>query len=862
MASVLFAFTLLVSAWLLFMVQPMFGKMVLPFLGGAPAVWNTCMVFYQAVLLAGYAYAHWGYRTLGLRRQSVVHTGLMLLAWAVLPIGVVAWMLPPAEKWPTIWLLLVLTVSVGLPFFVLSGVSPMLQAWFAQGGRNSRDPYWLYAASNVGSLGGLLAYPFFFEPRWTLHQQAWIWAGGYAVLTTLVFFCAMWAWRTQKIDRATGEAYRDPHLSPPSPQDHHRPNTLAEDSQRPAGDSMVSPIGPANAHPPTSAMPQENGTQGKPSALEAIHGALPAAEAETCFPMGGTSEGLRASTPPDWMDRFWWLALAFAPSSLLLGVTTYITTDLAAVPLLWVIPLALYLGSFVIVFARWGLRPHRWIVRIHALVVVVVAASYYLVGISNPAELVFVFALHLGLFFLTALVCHGELVARRPAAQYLTEFYLWMALGGVLGGAFNALVAPKIFPRVYEYPLMIAVACLLRPQPAEGTRRSMTWAWDFGIPMLLLAGYGTLAHQLREQNWLRSVFAEVLPAGWQQWIGPAALATATFLGLAAISTLCLVRRPVRFGLGVFGLLIISMLYSGEKHRPIYAKRSFFGVLRVYRQRWYHPETREPYMVHQLLHGTTNHGMQGFHPDYREEAWTYYHRTGPVGMIFQAMESLQTGLPKEIGVVGLGTGTLAAYGQPGRRITFFEIDPAVVQIATNTKLFTYLGDCLRRDGSVEIVLGDARLQLAKQPQGRFDLLLVDAFSSDSIPLHLLTREAIQLYMDRLQPEGLLAVHISNRHLDLEPVLANLAHHTGLGALVCDDDDETAEGKYRSTWVVLARPCPAWAVLQKNPAWQPLEPDPTKRLWTDDYTNILDVLNWSWKDLKRLPRLLGIEAVLLP
>ncbi len=809
MASFLFPLTLLVSAWLLFMVQPMFGKMVLPLLGGAPAVWNTCMVFYQAVLLAGYAYAHWTSQRLGFRVQSLVHYGLMLLAWAVLPIGVIGWTLPPSEHWPVLWLLGVLSVSVGLPFFALSGVSPMLQAWFAQGGRNSQDPYWLYAASNVGSLGGLLAYPFFVEPRWTLQQQAWVWSAGYALLTVLILLCAVWSWRRAK------------SLPPPAS----------------LGNGKIAPNLSGNPDSSQGLGPSDNS------------GVLGAAGART------------AMAPPDWMDRFWWMALAFAPSSLLLGVTTYMTTDVAAVPLLWVIPLALYLLSFVIVFARWGLRPHRWVLRIHAVVVVGMAASYYLADVHNPTQLLFVFGLHLTLFFLTALVCHGELAARRPGAQYLTEFYLWMALGGVFGGAFNALLAPKIFPQVYEYPLMIAAACLLRPQPAEGTPRGMTWAWDFGIPMFLLGVFGTLAQQLREHQWLRTFFAQFWPAGVQPWIGAGALATATFLGLAAIATLCLVRRPVRFGLGVFALFVVSMLYCENRQPSLYAKRSFFGVLRVYQQRRYHPETQKPYLVHQLLHGTTNHGMQAFHPDYREQAWTYYHPTGPVGMIFQAMESLELGLPKEVGVVGLGTGTLAAYGQPGRTITFFEIDPAVVAIAANPKLFTYLADCQGRDGHVEIVLGDARLQLAKQPPGRFDLLLIDAFSSDSIPLHLLTRQAIDIYLHCLQPEGLLAVHISNRHLDLEPVLANLAADAGLTALVCDDDDESAEGKYRSTWVVLARTCPALKALQQNPSWELLEPDPEKRLWTDDYSNILDVLNWSWKDLRKLPRLLGIEAVLL-
>jgi len=831
MVGVLFALTLLVSAALLFMVQPMFGKMVLPLLGGAPSVWNTCMLFYQAVLLAGYAYAHWGYRTLGFRRQSIVHLVLMLLAWAVLPIGVVGWTLPPWETRPVLWLGMVLSVSAGLPFFVLSGVSPMLQAWFAQGGRNSQDPYWLYAASNVGSLGGLLAYPFFVESRWSLQQQAWIWSGGYALLTILIFLCSVWGWRRGK--------------SPPPPPKGIHP--LSQGSAETEG--AVLSGSSSGAEEPDPSPP--GGTVGKGAReFSGMRQESPGGD----VPGGGLLSATQS--PPDWTDRLWWMALAFAPSSLLLGVTTYMTTDLAAVPLLWVIPLALYLASFVIVFGRWGGRAHRWIVRAHALAAVVAAASYYLISIGDSGELVWVFALHLGVFFLTAMMCHGELASRRPAAEHLTEFYLWLAFGGVLGGAFNALAAPCLFPEVYEYPLVIAAACLLRPSPSKTIRRGMTWAWDFGIPMLLVTLYGTLALQLREQNWLREFFSELFPVGWQHRIGPSVLATAAFLGLAAVSTLCLVHRPVRFGLGVFGLLVVSMLYCGEKHRPMYIVRSFFGVLRVYEVH-HHQGTADEYVVHQLLHGTTNHGMQAFHPVYREEPWTYYHRTGPVGMLFDAMESVQAGGPKHVGVVGLGTGTMAAYGQPGRQITFFEIDPAVVAIAKNPKLFTYLADCQARGGQVEIVLGDARWQLAHQPLGRFDLLLVDAFSSDSIPLHLLTREAVQIYMDRLQPQGLLAVHISNRHLDLRPVLGNLAEDAQLKALVCDDTDETAEGKYQSTWVVLGRECPGLEALKENPWWEVLTPNPNQRLWTDDYSNILDVLNWSWDDLRKLPRMLGLE-----
>lgn len=772
--QVLFAVTLFASATLLFLIQPMFAKMVLPKLGGTPAVWNTCMVFYQATLLAGYVYAHLSIKYLGPRRQAIIHAPLMLLPWLVLPIGVAAGWTPPSDVNPIPWLLMLLAVSVGLPFLFVSASAPMLQAWFAgTGHRSARDPYWLYAASNLGSMLGLLGYPLLVEPRLTLHQQAWTWTAGYGALMGLTLLCAFVLWRS------------------------------------------------------------------KPSHM------LPAEAGETVAPQRARLPDAADQAPPSWPERTWWLALSFAPSSLLLGVTTYMSTDLAAVPLLWVIPLALYLLTFVLVFARWKLLPHRLMLWVQPPLVVVVAAAFYMVSPMSGGLLTLVFPLHLLAFFATTMVCHGELAARRPASRHLTEFYLWMSLGGVLGGMFNTLLAPLVFNAVYEYPMMIAVACLLRPQPKEGAQRGMTWAWDFGVPALITTLYGWMAMDLNKKDWLWDMFAKLLerlPAVAER-VSASALEATFFLGLAGLSVQLLARRPVRFGLGVFGLLAVSLLYAGEQRQTLYAVRSFFGVIRV----------NEVHVCglksHQLMHGSTEHGTQCWEWPERTEPWTYYHRAGPVGSIFEALFGPQE--PREVGVVGLGTGTIAAYGKPGRRITFFEIDPAVEAIATNPKLFTYISDCRDRGGEVRIVLGDARLKLDEAEDAKFDLLLIDAFSSDAIPVHLLTKEAIQLYFERLNEHGVLAVHISNRHFNLKPVLGNLAQYAGdkpYEAFVCDDDDVYEEdvGKDRSTWVVLVRDSNDVATLLFDGRWKELPPSPEQRLWTDDYSNVLDVLDFRWDE----------------
>ena len=827
--QLLFALTLLVSASLLFVVQPMFAKMVLPRLGGTPAVWNTCMVFYQAVLLAGYLYAHFATRWLGPRRQALAHLAVICLPWLVLPIGLASGG-PPGGENPIPWLLLLMTASVGLPFFVVSTSAPMLQAWFADTGHPSaRDPYFLYAASNLGSMAALLGYPLVIEPYLPLASQAFWWSVGYGALMVLTLLCALVLWR--------------------SPGSH-------------------------------AAM------------LASPNDAVAANTADT------SSDSEEARAEPTFAIRMRWLALAFAPSSLLLGVTTFISTDIAAFPLLWVIPLALYLLTFVLVFSRWTILPHSWMVRLQPFLVVVLAIVFFRTSASWMQWLVL---LHLAAFFVTTMVCHGELARSRPAASHLTEFYIWMSVGGVLGGMFNALVAPLIFREVWEYPLVVAAACMLRPTPKPAKQPALARWLDVVLPMLLLFGLQIL-HALyyhRDRlndlptwfgaerwdyawdwlNWLAGcnwclewarqhlLWVNQIPAwfGGEPWhlIGPTEWrmnGETAILTLGGLAALLFQNRPVRFGFGVAMVLVAKLWLFGSSANTIYEDRSFFGVIRV-REYVTDLEDGRKRIEHTLVHGSTNHGAQWAELEEdvadRRLRWleakkgrepiTYYFRTGPVGQVFEKLtDPLQT---KEIGVIGLGTGTTAAWARPGQRLTYFEIDPMIVRVSHAAQLFTWVNDARANGVDVRIELGDARITLeddAKVPPGTLDLLIVDAFSSDAIPIHLLTKEAIELYFRKLSPSGILLVHISNRHLSLAPVLGNLAQELGLVCRRCDDtvtDEEEEAGKFASDWVILVRDEKRLGSLADPKSnWKPIPYDRKVGIWTDDFSNIVAVLRW--------------------
>lgn len=730
-----FALTLGLSAALLFLIEPMIGKMLLPALGGAPAVWNTCMVFFQAGLLAGYAYAHASVHWLGIRRQALVHCGVVLLPLFMLPIALPADLRPPATHNPIAWLFVALAVVAGLPFFVVASTAPLLQRWFtATSHASARDPYFLYAASNGGSLLGLFAYPLIVEPWLPLSDQGYWWGAGYAVFAGLVGVCALAVWR--------------------SPQ----PGTSSAAAQR----TLVDDPDPITAG-----------------------------------------------------QRLRWLVLAAVPSSLLLGVTTYVTMDIASFPLLWVLPLALYLLSFIFAFSGTPEALHRGMIAAFPFVLVVGLGTSAMGGVWCPL------LGQLGLFFVAALIGHGELARARPASPHLTEYYLWLAAGGVVGGLANALVAPFLFSWIAEYPLALALTCVLLPRRGRETGRERDRWLDIVLPL----GIGGLALAL---EWVWSLFAsDVHSWAMRLEVRPAGFFTLLSCALPAAFACSFLRRPVRFGLSFGALLFAASSIFGHHMGILHRERNFFGVLIVSR------DPNGPY--HRLVHGTTLHGMQSLEPQQRREPLTYYHRTGPIGHVFTDWVFPQR--KRRIGIVGLGAGTLAAYGEPGQHFTFFEIDPGIERLARDPGYFTYLADCR---AEWNIVLGDARLRMAEAPAEAFDLLVIDAFSSDAIPVHLLTREALRLYGAKLAPGGVVAVHISSGYFRLDPVVAKLAVDGGWTGLVQYDEDCSAPGKAPSQWAILARNREHLMPMIRDGRWQRLSPPPDAPLWTDDYSNLLRVL----------------------
>lgn len=735
-ALVLFSMTVFISAALLFVVQPMFAKMALPLLGGTPAVWNTCMVFFQAVLLVGYGYAHGTPAALGLRRQAALHLALLLTALIVLPVAVPEGWSPTAQQSPFLWLLALLLVALGLPFFVVSTTAPLVQKWFAGTDHPlARDPYFLYAASNVGSLAALLAYPTLIEPNLRLADQSRLWALGYVLLTGLLVGCAAVVWRS-------------------------RASIVADEAATLAAVATVEPV-----------------------QIERI----PA------------------------LRRARWVLLAFVPSSLMLGVTTYLTTDVAPMPLLWVVPLAVYLLTFVIAFGTRARVSHQ---RMHRLLPILVLPLTMTISFGAVGPLGILALLHLLAFFVISMVCHGELASSRPSADRLTEFFLWVAVGGVLGGIFNALLAPMVFSRPIEYPLVLVAACLLR-RPQTTSRAKAAARWEFAVPLAVGAVIVGLF-------WLvRAIPIVGLPG--LLLIG----------GVPAFLCFALRYRPVAFGLGLGALMLTTTLLTENiGYRTLYRERSFFGVwqVRVY--------PTDKFVV--LVNGNTEHGRQSLQPGREQEPLSYY--SGPIGQVFSAIPASRGGAP--VAVIGLGTGSLACHGRAGQEFTFYEIDPAVLRIASNPRYFRFLEAC---PPAIRVVLGDARRSLAAAPDRHYGLIILDAFSSDAIPSHLLTREALRLYLDKLADPGLLAFHISNRHLDLEPTVGNLAHDARLLALAQLDarmskEDAGRAGRTPSHWVVLARRQEDFGALRDDQRWRALPPRPDRRLWTDDFSNMLEVIRW--------------------
>jgi hypothetical protein len=715
---VVYAATAFWCATLVFAVQPMVVRMVVPMVGGAPAVWLVSLVFFQSALLAGYAYAHLSQRWLRPTTQVRLHLGLFVLAVATLPIGLPSSWMQPGSMPAALFVFGVLTVAVAAPFVVAVATGPLLHVWYGQTrGRRSDDPYVLFAASNAGSLLGLLAYPTIVEPRLGLATQAWWWAAGFVGLLVLVAACGRL--------RGTAGATLD---------------------------------------------------SGRNSPVVASVAAMP----------GGR---LRS--------RLEWVGCALAGSALLMAVTAHLTRDVAAAPLLWVLPLAVYLSSFVVVFSprrRPALGPVG--AAFVLVVAILIVVDRWSVAVPTWAD----FTLHLLVLGAGAVVAHGRLAQTRPAAAQATGFLLWVAAGGVLGGLLVALVAPLLVASPVEYPLAIAAVLLTRRGPADG---STTPALTQAVGLALVALWAT---------------GRLLPAAAtvSGWIGGALVAV-----IVAGVVLCIVvvaARPAVLAILAAVLLVPGLLPSGT---VLHHGRTFFGS---------HMVTVNAAGHHVLVHGTTIHGSQD--PRRPSEPVGYYHPDGPIGDLFAYLN--ETGRLRDAQVAGLGAGVLAAYGLPSQTFTFHEIDPDIGAIAADPDLFTYLRDSRAR---VEIKLGDARLGIASAPAGSVDLVVLDAFTSNAVPTHLLTSEAVAEYQRVLRDDGLLLVNISNRHVDLEPVLGAVAADLDLVAVTAHDDGGGSH-VLSSSWVLMARNPEALPTLA---GWSSTRRDGT-RAWTDDFSSLWSVLDW--------------------
>jgi len=659
----------------------------------------------------------------------------------VLPIAMPHWN-PGGKENPTLLLLGLLAVGAGLPFFILSSGSPLLQKWFsATNDKDAKDPYFLYRASNLGSFAALIAYPTLFEPAFHLSRQSQIWAYGYYLLAALVALAMVFMWR-------------NPQLAP------------AVDD---ASDEEDKPI--------------------------------------------------------VWKDRLSWIALSAVPSSLMLGVTTYLTTNLAPIPLLWIIPLSLYLLTFVAAFRPKPLIKVEILSRFLPLIVTPMA-MVMLLEATQPMTILG--SMHLVMFLIAALMCHTILYSSRPSVKHLTEFYVWVSVGGVVGGLFNSLLAPIIFKTLAEYPIAIVVACLLRPRKDQTESRK----WDIAYPAIIAAI--TLAFVFFVRSLFYVSMAEDLGV---PPISP--IRTAIVFGLPAILAFLVADRPVRYGLSLAAFLFVATvtrISSGEQIALL--DRSFFGVHRVQVGDADIKETKFKNATHTYSHGNTIHGIQKFVGNLRYTPLTYYYPSGPIGEVFRYLDNGNRF--NNIGLIGLGTGSLATYGRPGQKMVFYEIDPIVVRIARDSGYFTFVTDS---KADVSYVVGDARLMLVDAPDEGYDLMVLDAFSSDAIPVHLVTREAFQLYLKKLKPGGLIAFHISNRYLNLNPIIGNIAHSLGLACLSFDDayvdNKEEEEGKSQSRWMLIARDKADFEEITRLNEWTEVEPNPNYPVWTDDYSNILRV-----------------------
>jgi hypothetical protein len=737
---VVYTAAIFVSALLLFSVQPLFTKMVLPRLGGSPAVWSVAMVFFQSLLLGGYAYAHF---LMQLRNRSIpvaVHLVLLAAALLTLPLSIASgWGEPPTSGY-AVWLLGLFAVSIGLPFFALAANNPLLQAWFVRTGHpNGPDPYFLYASSNIGSFLALLSYPVLLEPMFTLRTQNLIWTCGYGLLILLIASCGVLLLR--------------------SPANAAELNMPADDNNAPA---------------------------------------------------------------PSWLLRARWIFLAAVPSGLLIAVTAHISTDVAAAPLLWVLPLSLYLLTWVLVFQSRPLLPHKWMLLAQPLAI---AGVVVLLAFGGEQNLLLTLGGHQLCFFVIAMACHGELARTRPAARYLTGFYVALSFGGMVGGLFAGLIAPFAFSWVAEYPILLALAALCRPSGHERLPRWSRWYWPLLAALAVALIVPTYSTTGRVFIWLDTNRVWVIGA-----VGV----------LSALLALALNANRWKIFSTVVVALVLLRAYPSDDGR-VETVRSFFGVHKIV--------VTPNGQYHVLMHGTTIHGAEKFKNDDgtpvkgQPEPITYYHKDGGIGQAITAIRE-RKGAPLRVAVIGLGAGTLTCAAEPGEEWKFFEIDQTMVDTARDPKYFTYVHVC---EPNLEPVIGDARLTFAREPDGVYDLIIVDAYSSDAIPIHLATEEAMEIYKAKLAPQGAVVMHVSNRHLELSSVVVGIADANDLKSWVYSEDtNRDAEYIFSTSVVVSAREEADVGKLASSEQWALTEAKDNQRVWTDDYSNVLGAV---WRRLRK-------------
>jgi hypothetical protein len=731
-----FSISLFCSAYLLFGIQPLFSKMLLPLLGGSPQVWVTAMLFFQSVLLLGYGYAHLSAKFLSRHLQFSVHATLLASCFLVLPFG-----LSNAQTWtehmhPALWQMSLMLSTIGLPFFTLASSAPLFQHWFSKTThKDANSPYFLYAASNIGSLGALLAYPFVIEPLMTLNVQTQAWTylyAAFACLTVLSIALSYFSFKTE------------------------------------------------------------------------------VAETKSSSP----------DTP--WKTRLYWIACAFIPSSLMLGVTHHVTTDIASVPLLWIIPLALYVLTFVFVFAKQQILSPRILAILHGACAVGITMLLYSHLSLSGLTLI---SLHFIAFFFIAWSMHACLAASKPEASRLTEFYLFMSLGGVLGGLFNAIVAVELFILPIEYPLILGLSCLLRAKVTDGADRKPLFSVENGVPLAIII---LLAINIMSNNSQLIIFSAFV---------------------FCIGFFLIIETHWRFAFTVLVILIAGQLpsfsYNNSANELIHLSRNYFGLISVYNIK---DKDENGYDYRILKHGTTTHGIQYTANDKQNVPLSYYSEYSPLKDVF---DYLGKGSANSIGALGLGSGSIACYKHPGRHIDFYEIDPDIVSLAEDPEYFTYLSGC---GTPYNIHIGDGRMTIQNKPEQSYDAIILDAFSSDNIPVHLLTSEAFEIFKSKIKNKsGILVYHISNRYLDLEPVISAMANDMGYKALaklsMRPDHPEYAKTMYEAHYMIL-HPATLDMSFFMERGWSNGAIKPGISGWSDNYSNIVNIMGNDSERARRM------------